>query len=46
LLVQPEKAQYYIDFIESCCTHIEGELADSPFFLEAWEKAIIANIFG
>ncbi|MCK4784003.1 MAG: terminase large subunit [Desulfobacteraceae bacterium] len=43
---EQETAQYYIDFIETCCTHIEGELAGSPFFLETWEKAIIANLFG
>lgn len=41
-----ETAQYYIDFIETCCTHIEGALAGKPFILELWEKAIIANLFG
>jgi phage terminase large subunit-like protein len=41
-----EKAQYYIDFIETCCTHIEGALAGKPFILKRWEKAIVANIFG
>lgn len=41
-----EKAQYYIDFIETCCTHIEGALAGKPFLLERWEKAIVANLFG
>jgi phage terminase large subunit-like protein len=41
-----EKAQYYIDFIETCCTHIEGALADQIFLMEKWEKAIIANLFG
>ncbi len=41
-----DKAQYYIDFIETCCTHIEGDKAHEPFMLETWEKAIVANLFG
>lgn len=41
-----DKAQYYIDFIETCCTHIEGALAGKPFLLENWERAIVANLFG
>jgi len=41
-----DAAQHYIDFIEQCCTHIEGSLAGKPFIMERWEKAIIANIFG
>jgi phage terminase large subunit-like protein len=43
---EPEIAQYYIDFIEECCTHVEGDLAGEPFILERWEKAIVANLFG
>jgi phage terminase large subunit-like protein len=39
-------AEYYIDFIQNCCTHIEGALARQPFLLEPWEKAIVANLFG
>jgi phage terminase large subunit-like protein len=39
-------AEYYIEFIETCCTHIEGPLAGHPFLLERWEKAIVANLFG
>lgn len=39
-------AEYYIEFIETCCTHIEGPLAGTPFLLERWEKAIVANLFG
>ncbi len=42
----PAKAEYYIDFIESCCTHIEGALAGKPFVLETWQQAIVANLFG
>jgi phage terminase large subunit-like protein len=41
-----ERAEHYIGFIETCCTHIEGALAGQPFLLERWEKAIVANLFG
>jgi phage terminase large subunit-like protein len=41
-----EAAEYYIGFIEDCCTHIEGALAGQPFEMERWEKAIVANLFG
>lgn len=43
---EPEAAQYYLEFIETCCTHIEGALAGHPFILELWQKAIVANLFG
>lgn len=41
-----EKAQYYIDFIETCCTHIEGALAGKLFKMQPHQHAIVANIFG
>lgn len=41
-----ERAQYYIDFIETCCTHVEGDLAGQPFLLAPWQKAIMGNLFG
>lgn len=41
-----DTAEFYIDFIERCCTHIEGPLAGTPLLLERWEKAIVANVFG
>jgi phage terminase large subunit-like protein len=41
-----KKAYYYIEFIETCCTHIEGALAGETFRMEKWERAIIANLFG
>lgn len=40
------KADYYVEFIETQCSHIEGPLAGQPFKLETWEKAIIGNLFG
>jgi len=39
-------ADYYLEFIETCCTHIEGDLAGRPFKLERWQKAIVGNLFG
>ena len=41
-----ERALFAIDFIEECCTHIEGALSGEPFILEPWERAIVAMIFG
>jgi phage terminase large subunit-like protein len=43
---EPAVAEYYIEFIETCCTHIEGDLAGEPFLLEPWQKSIQANLFG
>jgi phage terminase large subunit-like protein len=43
---ETDTAEYYIDFIETCCTHIEGALAGQPFIMERWERAIVANLFG
>ncbi len=39
-------AQYVIDFVEKCCTHVKGELAGTPLLLERWEKAFFANLYG
>lgn len=41
-----DAADFYLEFIERCCTHIEGALAGKPFKLETWEKAIVGNLFG
>jgi phage terminase large subunit-like protein len=41
-----EKADFYIDFIEKCCLHIEGQIKGKPFILGKFEKPIVANIFG
>jgi len=42
----PAAAQFSIDFIESCCKHVEGKVAGKPFLLERWQKAVLANLFG
>lgn len=42
-------AQHAISFIEECCKLAKGSssrAAGSPFILEPWQKAIIANLFG
>lgn len=39
-------ADQAIEFIETCLTHVKGELGGKPFLLEPWEKAIIGNLFG
>lgn len=41
-----ERAQFAIDFIQECCSHVKGALARTKFHLEPWERAIIANLFG
>lgn len=41
-----EEALFKIEFVETCCTHIKGELAGTPLLLEIWEKAIFANLYG
>ena len=35
-----------IEFVETCCTHVKGELAKTPLLLEDWQKAVFANLFG
>lgn len=41
-----EAAQRYVDFIEECCTHVEGMLAYKPFIMQPWQVGIVANLFG
>ena len=51
-----EKEKYYfddkaakraVDFIETFCKHIKGDLAGKPFILEDWQKKdIIEPLFG
>lgn len=41
-----EAAQDAIDFFPEVLRHIEGALAGSPFILERWQQAIVANLFG
>ena len=41
-----ELAQYVIRFVETCCSHVKGELAGTRLILEPWEKALFANLYG
>lgn len=39
-------AQQAIDFFPRFLVHIKGELAGKPLYLEPWQAAIVASIFG
>ncbi len=41
-----DAARYVIEFVETCCTHVKGELAGTPLVLEPWEKSLFANAYG
>ncbi len=38
--------QLALDFFPEVLKHVKGELRGKPFYLEPWEQAIVANIFG
>jgi phage terminase large subunit-like protein len=40
------KADRAVDFIETCCRHVKGELAGQPFKIEGWQREIVRGIFG
>jgi phage terminase large subunit-like protein len=42
----PATAQLYIDFIQDCIHHVEGDKAGQLFVLEPWQQAVVANLFG
>ena len=39
-------AQLALDFFPECLVHVKGAWATRPFFLEPWQQAVIANLFG
>lgn len=41
-----DAARMACDFFPKFLTHVKGSLAETPFYLEPWEQAIIANLFG
>ena len=41
-----EKARRAVEFFHKDLTHVKGAKARTPFYLEPWEQAIIANLFG
>ena len=40
-----DEAERVLSFIEACCTHVKGELAGKPLYLEEWQQAFFANLF-
>jgi phage terminase large subunit-like protein len=40
------KADRAVDFIETCCRHVKGELAGQLFKIEGWQREIVRGIFG
>lgn len=41
-----QEAKMALDFFPEMTTHVEGEVANQPFFLEHWQKAFVANLLG
>lgn len=41
-----KRANHIIEFIENYCKHSKGKFAGQPVFLELWEKAMLAAVFG
>ena len=42
----PKRGNHVIEFIENFCRHSKGKMGGKPVFLELWEKAMLAAIFG
>lgn len=42
----PEEATTAVAFFSECLKFTEGERAGTPFELEPWQQAIVANLFG
>jgi phage terminase large subunit-like protein len=45
-LFDVEKAHRAVEFFPEMLTHVKGDKAKTPFGLEPWEAAIVANVFG
>jgi phage terminase large subunit-like protein len=45
-IVSKKIAERTINFFEKVLVHNVGELSDSPFLLEPWQKKILTDIFG
>lgn len=41
-----QSASDAVDFIETFCTHVEGEWAGTPFLLADWQKILVRELFG
>jgi len=42
----PVAGQFAIDFFHEVLTHVKTEWAKKPLFLEPWQQAIVANLWG
>jgi phage terminase large subunit-like protein len=40
------KADRAVEFIETCCRHVKGELAGQLFKIEGWQREIVRGVFG
>jgi len=40
------KADRAVEFIETCCRHVKGELAGQLFKIEGWQREIVRGMFG
>ncbi len=45
-MLDHNKADRVIKFIERVCTHVKGDLAGKPFMLEEWQIDYIKQLFG
>ena len=41
-----DKAARAVDFIETACRHVKGELAGQLFKIEGWQREIVRGVFG
>ncbi len=41
-----DAAQLYLDFFPDCLVLVKGACAGKPYYLQDWEKAVVANLFG
>jgi phage terminase large subunit-like protein len=41
-----KRANHAIEFVENFCKHSKGKMGGKPFFLELWQKAMTAALFG
>jgi len=40
------RAARAVEFIETCCHHVKGELSGKPLLLDGWQREITRGIFG
>jgi len=45
-LVDPSRSAFAVKFFHDFLTHTKGELGNTPFFLEPWQRDYIGKLFG